>query len=617
MNDDRRHDSSQFGDLEVRLRDHYEELGRTSSIVLTRRIGAELDRRSNRRPAFSLPIGRIHSDNGTVTPRDAEAARRPRAGLQAGPALWGALRVATTVAAAIALLAVLVLPRLTGPTAGPTFDPGAAEKATVAAAGRMQDGGIWVSTGPYILTSTDNGASWRAMPAPDGTPYVLDSVHAWTLRWADPPGDGSTSSNLNVARTSDGGRTWRNATVSASSPCSPQTLWFLDASRGFLICGTNDGANVLRTVDGGATWQGMGESAGLGRSFTASDADTLWSARDSLDPSSAQYHDGIVLSVSRDAGASWSVVDLPELASLSAAKSESYPKAAIAGGPTFVDATHGAFAIWDLRNQDAVDLWIYRTADVGRTWTLEKSSGHRFRRQVDVGLGRIWTIVSGSTTTELSSDSGATWSETPGIGLPEDGQASWVDFTDRDHGVALVDYKLDQQPLNTNGYLIMRGPLMLSSDGGRTWRAADFGSSRAAVPASEALDPAAAQQTAYNFEYMARHEMPAGYQDSASTGAWRLLSPYSQLAFGTYGAFVAAQPLVTVNPVAGDASRGSDVLNAGRLGADLWQDLTEHADMARAYVVEVAFPGSSVAPETLVVAPLSSTGEWRVWVVMK
>ena len=54
------------------------------------------------------------------------------------------------------------------------------------------------------------------------------------------------------------------------------------------------------------------------------------------------------------------------------------------------------------------------------------------------------------------------------------------------------------------------------------------------------------------------------------------------------------------------------------LGIGAWNDLKASADMSRAYLVVVTFPGGSATqepPETLVVAPLSATGEWRVWFV--
>ena len=67
--------------------------------------------------------------------------------------LWGSLRLVASLAAAVVLLAVLVLPRLGGqvggqvvgpvPLAGPTFDSSAALNAQVDEAGLMRTGGIW------------------------------------------------------------------------------------------------------------------------------------------------------------------------------------------------------------------------------------------------------------------------------------------------------------------------------------------------------------------------------------------------------------------------------------------------------------------------------------------
>lgn len=228
-----------------------------------------------------------------------------------------------------------------------------------------------------------------------------------------------------------------------------------------------------------------------------------------------------------------------------------------------------------------------------------------------LGRNRAILPVSGSTRLATSSDSGATWTEVPGLGLPAVGvyvsPFGWVDFTDVDHAAALINYN---PTLSFNG----TGPLMLSSDGGRTWRPADFGNSRATVPADAVLDPAAAENSANFYEEMVRRPMTADLQQ----GAWRLLSPFSQQAFGSYAAFVAAEPsILPKSPKYGDPQRGSDVLNAQHLGADLWRDLQAHADMSRAYVVAVEFPDTSVGPDTLVAAPLSATGEWRIWVATK
>ncbi len=86
-------------------------------------------------------------------------------------ALWGGLRLAATLAIAVALLAVLVLPRLGSvvvPAAQSSFDPATAANASLDQAGLMRSGGIWAVAGSYLLTSTDNGASWRAGDLPDG-----------------------------------------------------------------------------------------------------------------------------------------------------------------------------------------------------------------------------------------------------------------------------------------------------------------------------------------------------------------------------------------------------------------------------------------------------------------
>jgi photosystem II stability/assembly factor-like uncharacterized protein len=626
MNDDRRHDSTEFGDLEDLLRNHYGEVGRTSSIALTRRIGAELDRRSDRRSAFSLPIGRIHSDNGTVTPRDAETARRPRAGLQAGHAIWGALRVATTVAAAVALLAVLVLPRLglPGPAAGPTFDPAAAERASVDAAGTMRNGGIWVSAGAYILTSTDGGVTWRAMARPvkewwgripvnANYPYVLDPEHVWIAGMAQSYSADPPMWQLVLTRTADGGRTWRDTVVWIPQDCTLRNLFFEDASHGFLVCLADAAQTVLRTIDGGASWEVVSRLDGLGRALTASDASTLWSARDRLDPEDLSVpRRSIELRVSRDAGATWSTVDLPGLASITDKHGAWTPNAGVVGGPTFVDATHGALAIAD--QNDPTTLWIYATEDAGRTWTRTTvpadGAGPYSQR---VSLGHVWAVAAGPTVGGLitSVDSGATWTDVAGLGAPE-ARYYWIDFADRNRAAALIDYNPDDDYPKI-------GPLMLSSDGGRTWHPADFGNARAAVPADAVLDPIAAQEIANDFENIARRTATAYSQGpQLKAGAWKLLSPYSQQAFGTYGDFVVAERSIQncCGDAIGDAVREPE-LSAEYLGADLWRDLTAHADMPRAYVVHVQFRDTAVAPETLVVAPLSSTGEWRIWVVMK
>jgi hypothetical protein len=143
---------------------------------------------------------------------------------------------------------------------------------------------------------------------------------------------------------------------------------------------------------------------------------------------------------------------------------------------------------------------------------------------------------------------------------------------------------------------------MLSSDAGRSWRPADFGASRAIVPADAALDQAAAESAANRFELYATVLPREPYQRSA----WDMLSSYSQKAFQSVDVWAAQQAIpsgVGASWELDAARHGPDVLSAQNLGSDLWRDLTANAIMARAYVVSVSHPSASWAEETLVVAP--------------
>ena len=478
------------------------------------------------------------------------------------------MKLASTLALAAVLLAVLVLPRLgqvVGPAAQASFDPAAAMAASADQAGLMRSGGIWAVAGPYLLTSTDNGASWRAGDIPAGASpvFVLDPDHAWTITsssgssYAENSNVSPTVWNLVVVRTSDGGGTWLQTTVSGDFSCGTATFSFVDADHGFLMCAnfpgptasTKGSGTLLRTVDGGATWQVMSHADGLGSMFTASDANTLWSAED-YESSSL---DGVALHVSRDAGATWSTVDLPGLASLpigpipgSAAAGE---QVGVGGGPTFVDASHGAFAVLILPvgSTDQPTVWFYRTSDAGRSWTLVKKPTRIGNVYSPIAMvGREWAIIGTNAVTGLtvSGDSGASWTDVPGYGLPDDSQVAnvfdWVDFTDRDHAAAVVSYGYGDS---------IPGALMLSSDGGRTWSPADFGDARAKVPAYPVLDPGTARGTVELFEMLARRDPQSQYAATDTQLAWRMLSPYSQRSFGSESAFEAAEGALTTTRI--------------------------------------------------------------------
>ena len=297
---------------------------------------------------------------------------------------WRVLRFAALLVGAAVALTILVMPQscgVAGPgsgsrSPGPTFNLPAALDAQADDAGLMRSGGMWVVQGSYLLTSVDNGESWRAgvIPDPADSVFVLDRDHAWTTSPADIGSTGAGNQPFFVNRTGDGGRTWLAGSVPGQFECDSQTFSFLDADHGFLMCWTPGATGtgvppgkgrgtVLTTDDGGASWSIVSESAGLGSRFTASDATTLWASPDY----SSSVTTGIALYVSRDAGRSWSTVDLPELASVPAAAG-----AAVAAGPVFPDASHGAFAVGVHLNGSGGSpaIWFYGTSDRGSTWTV-------------------------------------------------------------------------------------------------------------------------------------------------------------------------------------------------------------------------------------------------------
>jgi hypothetical protein len=530
----------------------------------------------------------------------------------------------------IALLVVLAWPRPGGSVAAPsnagppgrTFNLPAALDAQVDEAGLMRSGGIWAVQGSYLLTSTDDGVSWNAgvIPTPDrpgfGRPvFVLDRDHAWAITSSastagNGVGDGVASPapsgwSLVVNRTTDGGRTWLATSVSGGFACDSATLSFVDAADGFLMCtvasttveggasvtaATEGSGTVLRTDDGGASWSLCGGATGLGSQFMASDGTTLWSAPDYASSTLT----GTSLMVSHDAGLTWSRVDLPGLASVAKGA-----EVGVLAGPVFPDSSDGAIAVGVDQDGSGTPpaIWFFRTSDAGRSWTVVKRPTLYPAGPVPAALvGREWatTGLDGYDGMTVSSDFGASWQRVAWSGLPPNSPPSWLDFADEDDAAATVFAEPGVYAL------------MLSSDGGLTWHPADFGNARAKVPADPVQDPVAARNTADDFETMAIKDPPT---------AWNMLSSYSQRAFGSYSGFAALATRTSYGGIVGEPTQDAALRNRLNLTAEVWDDINTFADMSRAYVVIVTFPDTSNPPRTLVVAPLSITGDWRVWVV--
>ncbi len=269
----------------------------------------------------------------------------------------------------------------------PVQEPGAGIEAIrgaqITLLGRVASGGFWVVRGSELLISTDSGATWSSGKVtidpypmwPNGgiNVFVLDQAHAWSIS----PGPGTTESGHGegpavdhlhaiINRTSDAGKTWRQAAVPGDYGNHELALSFVDEHRGFLMCSAgrfSDGiSTILRSDDGGASWSVVrsirgGDSDSLGSQFAASDASTLWAG--------AQGEAGPVghplLEVSRDGGKTWSLVKLSGLEQRDGPASLNEPVYFLDASTAFVSVlTSNTRGYWTV---------VYRTADCGRTWS--------------------------------------------------------------------------------------------------------------------------------------------------------------------------------------------------------------------------------------------------------
>lgn len=361
------------------------------------------------------------------------------------------------------------------PTAPPTDTPTATplppvDQSAAADQAGMFAGGLWAIRGSTLFISTDAGATWHTgtIPMAPGpglvTPFVLDPEHAWLVT----PGPDSTPQasqgyptdvlSLVIDRTTDGGRTWQQSTAPGNYAGTGQSLVFVDALHGFLMCSATRQSDtglstVLRTDDGGRTWTVAGTGDWLGSMFAASDAHTLWAG--------AEQDAGPVvrpiLDVSRDGGRTWGTAALPGLVGPS---NQGGAMHYLTEPPVFLDANNGIVAI-AANNPTGPVTTFYRTTDGGRTWSKTGDRGADVSYGPAVLDARDWLApVQYSTSLWATSDAGKTWHTVITSGLPGDAfQVTWIGGLDATHAAALVGGGSGAE-------------LLITADAGRSWKLA-------------------------------------------------------------------------------------------------------------------------------------------------
>ena len=450
---------------------------------------------------------RLHDYYSTFTPNDSGRAvagvgqvvadARAQTGWNPGARLaqWrirGAALVGVMAVIAVAVVAPLWFGSPAGPMASPTgtypeFGPGptgtynlAVGNAEVFQAGMTRNGVTWAVFGSRLSISADHGRTWRDGKLPlaypgdlpgSGTVAVVDADHAWFIM--STTGDAS----FLVFRTSDGGATWQSAALPVTTADQPGvvTIWparldFVDASVGFAFVGTSDAGpwTVLRTQDGGVTWNVTG-SAAVGSDDVAVDANTIWAPElnyAGADPTP-------LLQVTRDAGATWSDVPLPGVASTGSQNLNILPGPT--GGVQFLSSTEGYLAVREQTGNTLAgavyETLYFGTADGGRSWSQLVSwpqalpvapvvldADHWYQP----GMGQF----SDSLGMGVTSDGWKTWHITA---IDNNWPAgAWMESfwtVDGQNGAALAS-------VNNGG--AGAGSLFLTWDGGMSWQPADF-----------------------------------------------------------------------------------------------------------------------------------------------
>ena len=454
-------------DLERQLRNHYRPID--DAVPPNRaavRVAHALDREQARRSSIRLFL-------------------RGRAVLVAGIEL-----------AVVAVIAIALLPVWRGAnwsagqpvgSSNPGQTPGQiAPNQPVQMAGTTRGGILWAVSGADLLTSSDQGRTWKSSGLPDtatcsSTVVVWDSEHAWCLSLTD---GGAVAS---VVRTLDGGLTWEVRRLPGTFALTDSfQLSFVDPEVGFaFVAGDHTGTGqVIRTEDGGLTWSVTGTTGTT--DVTAVDAETLWAA---TSPSSGAG-DFTVLEVSRDAGATWTPVEMPGQPAATqtpGSGTNPYPCSAIHGyyvnagpgrGPvTFLSQDEGFAEVFEQDGYSMTACYI-GTENGGRTWSVLSWWSRQTQSVIypippgatDFIDARHWfqpglVGISGVGRVGLSvtADAGANWTVVVSVLGPDYLPIAELHMIDSQNGAALVS-------LGTAGHYAM----YLTRDSGKTWRLADF-----------------------------------------------------------------------------------------------------------------------------------------------
>lgn len=302
-------------------------------------------------------------------------------------------------------------------------------------------------------------AQWT--PQPSGTTVRFRGVSAVSSRIAWASGDKGT-----VARTIDGGRTWRASVVAGAEALDFRDVEGVDAKTAYILSiGTGEASRIYKTVDGGASWtlqftnhnakaffdafafwdalNGIAMSDPVDGKFVivrTTDGGAHWqevssaNMPDALEGEAAFAASGTCITVqgknnvwfgtgggrearvfrSSDRGQTWSVAPTPVMAGNASSGIFSL---------AFRDARNGIAVGGDYKIEREAHDHVARTSDGGRTWTLLRDaqpsgfrSGVVYVRGANA-VAPMLVVAVGPSGSDYSVDNGASWTSIAGDGF--------------------------------------------------------------------------------------------------------------------------------------------------------------------------------------------------------
>lgn len=431
--------------------------------------------------------------DATSVPESSRTVLRPNGRQRAPSSRWGRLLGLVAAAVVVALLAIVLVQlanqrgRAPGPaaspaptqtqptatvvpaTATPTHPTGAVVTAPIDAVTMISAttgwGKVHSTSGTYdhqIAYTVDGGHTWYDVtpaglasgPLGSIVLYPLSSTQAWT--WTNNfPISASTSTTL--WHTTDAGAHWSSYTVATGAVMQ---LDFIDATHGWLAATPNgSGAGqmpivVWRTMDGGRTWTDIASTPVSGHTTGISFVNATTGFATGYDEASS----ALLISVTRDAGVTWTPVALP-------APSSGIPQGtpSLISPPIFTSTTAGVLEVTysSVASSPAI-LNLYRTADAGATWQLGPAlSG----TGVTSGSIPCSVLGNGGVLVALSENGG----QVTLYQLPL-GATSWTAIKTGSGSVGLLSGITQLNMVNqTTGWAVTSAGLIGTTDGGVTW----------------------------------------------------------------------------------------------------------------------------------------------------